>query len=49
MLADINECTTDANDCNENAICIDMVDSIECVCAPGFIGDGRINCTGMSY
>ncbi|KAL7265581.1 hypothetical protein ACSBR1_003374 [Camellia fascicularis] len=39
---DINECINrDSNDCDVNAICINMPGSFNCTCAHGYYGNGR--------
>lgn len=45
--SDINECTSGANTCDENAECINTVGSFVCQCLTGFSGDGT-TCGGMS-
>ena len=42
--ADINECDTGADNCVADATCMDTPGSFECVCDPGFSGDGTIEC-----
>ena len=42
---DINECTTDADDCDPNALCIDTDGSFNCTCSSGYTGNGT-SCTG---
>ena len=44
-ISDIDECFNDTDDCSVNATCTNTVGSFECVCLPGFTGDG-ITCTG---
>ncbi|KAK3577967.1 hypothetical protein CHS0354_020807 [Potamilus streckersoni] len=41
---DIDECATDGNNCNINAVCINTEGSFSCVCKPGYQGDGK-TCT----
>ncbi|XP_078577626.1 uncharacterized protein LOC144862737 [Branchiostoma floridae x Branchiostoma japonicum] len=38
---DVNECTRQDNECNDNAICHNSPGSYRCVCRPGYVGDGR--------
>ena len=47
MNADIEECSLGTDNCDSNAICVNTVGSFECVCLPGFTGDG-VTCTGLS-
>jgi len=48
-LADVDECLdADANDCSENAHCVNTVGSYECSCKDGFIDDGRDELAGRS-
>ena len=44
-ISDIDECSNDTDVCSVNATCTNTVGSFECVCLPGFTGDG-ITCTG---
>eukprot|EP00054_Salpingoeca_dolichothecata_P030843 m.254431 g.254431 ORF g.254431 m.254431 type:complete len:1047 (+) comp26731_c0_seq15:89-3229(+) len=41
---DIDECTIGADNCHIQADCINTVGSFNCVCKPGFIGDG-VSCS----
>ena len=41
FLADVDECRTEANDCDFNARCYNTEGSFECRCNPGYRGDGR--------
>ena len=45
--ADIVECTSDANDCATNAVCINTPGSYICRCKNGYQGDGK-SCTGKA-
>ena len=47
MLADIDECSLGSDSCDINAVCTNTVGSFECVCLPGFTGDG-VTCSGLS-
>ena len=42
-IADFDECSFGATDCDENATCINLDGGYDCTCFDGFIGDGR-NC-----
>lgn len=44
--ADIDECSTDSNECHINATCTNTEGSYNCSCDLGFTGDG-FNCTSM--
>ncbi|MBM4292388.1 MAG: hypothetical protein FJ138_13930, partial [Deltaproteobacteria bacterium] len=35
-------CDSDAAACGANALCVDAEGGFECVCAPGFVGDGQL-------
>ena len=43
--ADYDECSNESHNCHENATCINAAGYFECICNPGFTGDGRI-CAG---
>ena len=45
FFTDIDECTTEAHDCSSNGICTNVDGSFQCVCEPGFTGDGK-TCSG---
>ena len=46
-ISDINECKrSGANNCHENADCINNNGSFSCKCSNGYSGDGVFNCTG---
>ena len=44
---DIDECTTDTDNCHENGACNNTFGSFECTCNGGFEGDG-VNCTSKT-
>ena len=33
--------------CDSNSDCVDTPGSYDCICRPGYTGDGRFFCTGM--
>ena len=37
---DIDECTINAHNCDENANCTDTEGSFQCTCFSGYIGNG---------
>lgn len=43
---DVDECRRELDDCHPNADCIDVPGSFTCSCKSGYIGDGKLNCTG---
>ena len=45
LLSDINECTTNAHNCDVKAFCNNTEGSFNCTCSPGYTGNG-IKCTG---
>ena len=42
---DVDECTDDTDDCDDNAVCTNTVGSYACHCKPGYSGDG-VTCNG---
>ena len=44
LIADINECGSNLNNCHDNAQCNNTEGSFTCSCNPGYTGDG-VNCT----
>ena len=45
FITDIDECAEDLEDCSELANCVNTEGSYQCVCLPGYEGDGRV-CNG---
>ena len=45
MISDINECEGTTHNCSSNAVCHNINGSYNCICKPGYLGDGW-NCTG---
>ena len=45
--SEIDECATNTDNCDDNALCTDVVGSFECVCNTGFSGDG-VSCASES-
>ena len=45
---DIDECLKQYHNCNENALCTDIIGSFECDCLPGYMGNG-VNCTSKLF
>ena len=41
----INECELGLDNCSPNARCTKTIGSFECICVPGFTGDG-VTCVG---
>ena len=46
--ADINECTSDTDNCDTNAVCTNTHGSFICTCLSGYAGSG-VKCTGMYW
>ena len=47
--SDSDECSEGTDDCVENAQCVDTVEGFDCVCLPGFTGNGKTLCEGMFF
>ena len=47
MFVAVDECSLGTHECSPNADCIDTPNSYDCVCLPGYYGDG-FRCTGQS-
>ena len=41
LFSDLDECTTNAYDCDINAACQNTVGSYTCTCKAGYTGDGK--------
>ena len=48
IYTDVDECQTNSNDCDANAVCHDQEGSYTCKCKDGFTGDG-FNCSGKYH
>ena len=46
---DIDECTSDLHNCDNNAECEDSIGSYSCTCIPGYSGDGYICSSKPNY
>ena len=46
LYSDLDECVINKHDCSSHADCGNTAGSYQCVCRPGFTGDG-ITCEGM--
>ena len=44
--ADVDECRMGTYYCHEFAQCVNVIGSYDCVCQPGYTGDGEQSCTG---
>ena len=44
----VEDCATNTQVCNRNAVCKTMEESSICICNPGYAGNGKI-CTGNHY
>ena len=45
IIIDIDECTTQSDDCSPNGVCTNVDGSFQCECKQGFTGDGK-TCNG---
>ena len=43
---DVDECSDGVAECDINSECMDTVGSYNCLCRPGYTGDGRTHCSG---
>ncbi len=43
----VDECSLGVSNCDPNANCVDLEMGFECVCLPGYTGDG-LSCSGES-
>ena len=43
--SDVDECAADLSPCDNNADCINAIESFSCTCKQGFTGDGK-TCKG---
>jgi len=48
LRADIDECETNSDDCDQNAECHNTVGSHDCQCHDGYTGSG-FECSGMPF
>ena len=46
LTSDIDECSADSSQCDENADCTNSDGSYSCTCKQGFAGDGSL-CDGL--
>ena len=46
-LTDVDECETGSHRCHDNAGCTDTPGNHTCKCKTGYLGDGKISCTGV--
>ena len=43
---DVDECQTGSYSCHEFAQCVNVIGSYDCICQPGYTGDGEQSCAG---
>ena len=49
-VADIDECSTENNNCSVNSLCSNTIGSYECFCHDGYLDEGLgYVCTGMVF
>ena len=50
VLADINECESEMDDCDDKAMCKNTIGSYNCTCNPGYRGSGFMtDCSKFTY
>ena len=47
--SDIDECSEGLHDCHGDATCVDTFGDFDCICKPGFHGDGINKCLGIFF
>ena len=43
--SDVDECSTESNNCHINALCTNVIGSFTCSCKPNYVGDGVDICS----
>lgn len=50
FIIDDDECASpDLNDCVPNSACNNFKGSYNCTCWPGYYGDGKVSCEGITF